>query len=403
MAARSWIAALVLLILSPLAPAQEETGDPEPVEAPAAETTTWKREWLAGHQSADGGWSCNGFQSQCMGPLCEGTGQWQSEAGTTGLVLLAFLGYGEAHRSPKYGPVVRRGIDRLVDIQDADGCFGIRYPERFVADHAMATLAMAELASITQEDAFRTITGRGTAFLLSQRGADGGWRAGDRFLESDAVTTSWAVLALLSAAGAGGDVDPEVFRGADAFLAGLTDPETGRARLHRYDDEFSDRATAAATAARLLCGADPSDPVLDRSVDLLVSRGLAPDGSMDPEYWFLGTRACFQRGGDPWKRWNEGMQTAIVKTQVLDPESCRYGSWDPEPGPAAEMGRVATTALGVLCLELYYRYARVFGSDDLRIERRPAPPPPCRPSMRAVNRAAALDPDFPEPRTGFLR
>jgi hypothetical protein len=114
--------------------------------------------------------------------------------------------------------------------------------------------------------------------------------------------------------------------------------------------------------------------------------------------------ACHAAGGETWKRWSEPMKRAVVDTQVLDRESCRFGSWNPVSGPAAEMGRLATTAFCILSMEVYYRYARVLGSRDpvpSRVSRGPAAP--SVPSPRLSNRSAALDPDFPEPRTGFLR
>jgi hypothetical protein len=356
-----------------------------------------RREWLSAHQSSDGGWSGHGFRSHCEGGRCDGEGTWDSEVGSTGLALLAFLGFGETHRTPRYGNVVERGSARLMEIQDGDGCFGVRYPERFVADHAMATLAMAELYGLAQSPRFLPSAKQAVAFLLSQRGTDGGWRAGDRLCDSDAVTTAWAVMALRSARAAGIEVEDEVQRGVVVFLDGLTDPDTGWARLHRSDPEPSDRATAAVVLARIHCGAAREDEAILK-VEERLSRALwEPESPVDPEYWYLGTRACFQMGGDAWKRWNESMKKVIIDSQVFEKESCRWGSWDPVPGPSAEMGRVATTALGVLCLQVYYRYARVFGSKD--------PPPRRSPPMsaRRSNRAAALDLDFPEPRTGFLR
>ena len=40
------------------------------------------------------------------------------------------------------------------------------------------------------------------------------------------------------------------------------------------------------------------------------------------------------------------------------------GSWDPEGRWAKEGGRVYTTALNCLCMEVYYRYGRVLGVRD---------------------------------------
>ena len=46
----------------------------------------------------------------------------------------------------------------------------------------------------------------------------------------------------------------------------------------------------------------------------------------------------------------------------MDPASCAEGSWDPKDPWGEEGGRVYSTALMTLCLEVYYRYPKVFGT-----------------------------------------
>ena len=54
------------------------------------------------------------------------------------------------------------------------------------------------------------------------------------------------------------------------------------------------------------------------------------------------------------------MERAVVDSQRKDGDF--KGSWDTD-GPWAHVGgRVYTTALGVLCLEVYFRYAQVLGA-----------------------------------------
>lgn len=384
-----------------------------------------RREWMEAHQSPDGSWDPQGYRLQCTGDGCDGAGTRESPVGTTGLVLLAFTGYGETHRTPRYGYCVRDGARFLMSIQDGEGCFGVRYPDRFVTDHAMALSAMAELEGMTQSPLFLDATRRGVDFLLSRRNPDGGWAAGDSSPASEIPATAWALMALRSAKTAGLEVDPEVFAAALPFLDSLTDPATGRVRRDAGAPDpvasqpaatETARFTAMAVKARLQCGIAPDeDPAVLRGLGVLMD--FLPEwneesGTVDPEYWYFGTLVTFEWGShlalDAWKTWNAAMKTAIINQQILDRDSCRWGSWDPVGGPAAEGGRVGTTALCVLCLEVYYRYSRVFGSRDSGPRTPPPPVAPvsiraARPSSRALNRAAALDPDFPEPRTGLLR
>ncbi len=95
-------------------------------------------------------------------------------------------------------------------------------------------------------------------------------------------------------------------------------------------------------------------------------QGLPPiwnpdDGSIDMYYWYYGTLAMFQVGGSHWKTWNKHMKGAIVKHQHPKGSGARTGSWDPIGPWGGDGGRVYSTACMVMCLEVYYRYDRVFG------------------------------------------
>jgi hypothetical protein len=73
----------------------------------------------------------------------------------------------------------------------------------------------------------------------------------------------------------------------------------------------------------------------------------------------------FQLGGEFWSNWNAMFRDTLVKLQVqkqLD-EKGRFvrGSWDTAGetfGPHG--GRVYTTAMAILSLEVYYRFLPVY-------------------------------------------
>ena len=68
----------------------------------------------------------------------------------------------------------------------------------------------------------------------------------------------------------------------------------------------------------------------------------------------------FQMGGKYWKAWKKALETAVLRSQRKDGSS--KGSWDPNGPWGYAGGRVYSTATMVLCLEAYYRYARVLGA-----------------------------------------
>jgi len=75
----------------------------------------------------------------------------------------------------------------------------------------------------------------------------------------------------------------------------------------------------------------------------------------NPYFWYQGSLAMMRVGGDAWRRWNVALQQTLLPSQAED------GSWraiDPYAKYARddERDRAYTTALCVLCLEVYYRY-----------------------------------------------
>jgi hypothetical protein len=110
--------------------------------------------WLARHQGPEGGWSAEGFESQCLGGKCGGRGDRDFDTGVTGLAVLAFLGAGYSHlskdvvfdpafpdRALDFGQVVKKGLLWLAAHQDPEGCAGPR-GAKYMYNHAIAALAL---------------------------------------------------------------------------------------------------------------------------------------------------------------------------------------------------------------------------------------------------------------------
>jgi len=289
-------------------------------------------EWLKKHQSHDGNWDTDGFEGR-----------------TTGLALLAFLGYGETHKTPRYGSVVRSGLKHLKGIQDSGGCFGPRGATGFLRRHAVSALAMAEAYGLTQSPLFKASAQNGIDFLLSIRNPGAGWGDGAGTGDSDILTTAWAVFALKSAASGGLRVDPAALDEAGAWLARAAESPSGA---------VSSAEAAAALAAWILAGADPGDASFRRLADRVLAVIPTPG---ETEALYFGTLAAFQVGGDGWKKWNEAMKKAVIDTQRGKEDLDSRGSWDPA-NPADMGARTSTTAYNGMCLEVNYRYARVFGA-----------------------------------------
>ncbi len=342
--------------------------------------------WLADHQDVNGQgmWDCDGYMKHDPADdQCEGPGKALYDPGVTGLALLAFLGAGHTDRGTTrdnpYARNVRQALRYLTTIQDDDGCFGPRSNQHFVYNHAIATLAMCEAWAMTRNPRYKTPAQDGLNFISSARNPYLAWRYGVRPGDNDMSVTAWMVMALKSGKFGGLDSDPDAFEGARTWTDKMTDPDFGitgylqmggsSARPEGLQNRFPADKTASMTAAgiltRIFLGENPRESrMVRKGADQCLK--LLPlwdpdDGSIDMYYWYYGTLAMFQIGGSTWKTWNKAMVNAVLKSQHRKGSGARTGSWDPIGAWGADGGRVYSTATMVMCLEVYYRYDRVFG------------------------------------------
>ncbi|MCK6482154.1 MAG: hypothetical protein L6R43_19000, partial [Planctomycetes bacterium] len=318
-------------------------------------------------------WDPVGFDRHCEKPgACAGAGRAGDRVGTTALALLCFLGYGETNRTPRYGDVVRKALQWFRDHQDGTGAFEPAKGDRFLLNHARATLALAELYGLTQHPPAGGTAQRALDLLVSRRLKEGGWSASFEGKETDLETSAWAVVAIRAGASGGLATGADPFGSFGAWLDRGTNAETGRfgpeppsARPGAGDTsvlipEPSETATAMALHCRMWMGETTKDPVVARGVEVLLRRlpEAGPTGTdLDFLYEYFGTQVLIHSGKDSWRKWSEAQKAALIDTQRMRKEECAYGSWDPTSRSAAE-GRVACTALGILSLQAYYRYSR---------------------------------------------
>jgi len=331
--------------------------------------------WLKNHQSPDGRWDGGGFDAQCKMNRCDGGGESAYSTGVTGLALLAFLGAGETHQTGSCKETVKSGVKWLRDVQDSEGCFGPRTSQHFMYNHACAALAMTEAFGMTGSRSLKEPAQRGIGFVLKSKNPYLAWRYnfpadGD----NDTSVTGWMVMALKSAKLSGLEVEGQAVKDAIAWVEKMTEPEFGRtgyqqrggppARTNETMAKFpaskSESLTAVGLTIRIFGGHDlKSDEMIGKGADLLAKclpKWDVDQGTIDFYYWYYGSLAMFQVGGERWKKWNEAMKTSLLDHQRLEKDRCEYGSWDPIDPWSSEGGRVYATAMNCLTMEVYYRY-----------------------------------------------
>ncbi|HTF90823.1 MAG TPA: prenyltransferase/squalene oxidase repeat-containing protein [Planctomycetota bacterium] len=339
--------------------------------------------WLKAHQSPDGSWDCDGFMSNCgqlqAGSSCDGPGEGTHDVGMTGLAMLAFLGDGSTTREGPYKEQVAKAVKWLKEQQETDtGVYGERVGHSFMYDHAIATLAMCEAYYFSRNPLLRRSAQDAINFITRARNPYGAWRyasppAGD----NDTSVSGWCVFAMASAQEGGLTIDPEGFIGASQWIEDMTDPATGRTGYdtigsassrvgglnEQYPTDKGEAMTSVAILSRVFMGQDVAkNPLVDKGADLLKKHLPEWDADglgNDMYYWYYGSYALFQLGGPRWEAWNKAAKQTLLAGQRKDGDM--QGSWDPKDAWGHSGGRVYTTALGALCLEVYFRYSRVLG------------------------------------------
>jgi hypothetical protein len=314
-------------------------------------------DWLAAHQNRDGSWSLNGFQANCKHPQCTAAASVTSDTAGTGLALLPFLAAGNTPKAGKHQQTVARGVRWLVEQQRADGGWLGRGDAKPMYGHALAAIALCETFGMTQDQQLRAPAQKALDFIVkAQHAPSGGWRYQPN-TPSDTSVVGWQVMAMKSGQLAGLSVPPQTLEGVKRWLKSVEAKTPGGGQFGYQGPT----PTTAMTAQGLLClqllGTGRSDPRLQTGAEYLL-RNL-PQRNVDTSYyWYHATQVMYHMQGKYWKAWNEKLRDLLVATQVT--KGPMAGTWDPVDAREKTGGRICSTALRLLMLEVYYRHLPLY-------------------------------------------
>ena len=324
--------------------------------------------WFARHQSRDGRWDVDGFAANFAegGRRCDGAGERRNQdVGVTALAALVFLGGGHTHLPPKdtgvtspYAASIQRALEWLLAGQRPDG--DLRQGGQMY-DHALAAMVLAEAFTLTGDPRLPEPIRKAVDFIVKAQRPGSGWRYEPRS-DSDTSVLGWQVMALKSAEVAGFEVPPAVYRGAANWLDRVRSGRQGGLYCYQPKREPSFAMTAEGLFSEQLMDFRPNTPRAAESVRYLqTSKPEWHGGANDLYYWYYATLALHQLGGPAWDQWNAAMRKALLDGQRKDGPFA--GSWDPKTRWGNFGGRVYSTALAALCLEVYYRYLPLYDLD----------------------------------------
>ena len=177
------------------------------------------------------------------------------------------------------------------------------------------------------------------------------------------------------------------------YIDEMTDPATGRTG-YKEKGSFSSRErgdeliwpfdtveamTAVSMFSRVMAGnllgnLKKHQLMIRKGTELLMEKLPNWDekaGTIDFYYWYHGTNAMYQVGGESWKAWKNALIRALIENQ--ETEGCLQGSWDPSKEPWGDSGgRIYCTALGALAMESFYRYEVLTSQRGIRAEKKSA-------------------------------
>ncbi|MCY2999754.1 MAG: hypothetical protein NT168_16775, partial [Planctomycetota bacterium] len=347
-------------------------------------------EFLAKSQSPDGSWNAQAYGAgqRAVAPSAEAlyradTGKFADTA-MTGLALLAFLGAGHTHNDGgPYAACVHRGLSYLCQQQFPSGDLSgrnqigqqptVRYARMY--SHGIAAIALAEAYALTQDqDLVVPVKNAVDYSLKAMNPRTGGWRYD--FASEDPGDTSqfgWQAMLLNSAsvsnaAPLGGHHRVLLQRFLDSVSTGKSGGLAVYRNLNPQSRPASEQAsvamTAEAFAMRTMLGLPMSAQATQEAKQMLLSQ---LPGSSEPNfyYWYYATLALYQSQphSEAWTLWNQAIKRELLATQVSQGDDA--GSWDPRCIWGGHGGRIYTTALGCMCLEVYYRYLPLYQSDSL--------------------------------------
>lgn len=310
--------------------------------------------WLAAHQRPDGSWSLKFDGAPCQG-RCANPGTTESTTGATALALLPFLGAGYTHHEGPYQAQVQKGLYYLTTrmIETSNG--GDLTENVTMYAQGLATMALCEGLAMTGDENLRPFAQRAVDFICYAQHQQGGWRYSPG-QPGDTTVTGWQVMALKSARLARLRVPSQTWQRAKDYLDRVQD---GGGAFYGYQQpDKQPGPTSVGLLLRMYSGWPRDDERLARGATYL--NHLGPSRT-DIYFDYYATLVISHRGGPEWQGWNTRMREFLVETQARSGHE--RGSWHFPDKHGSVGGRLYTTAMAAMILEVYYRYLPLYGDD----------------------------------------
>ncbi|MBI5722557.1 MAG: terpene cyclase/mutase family protein [Planctomycetes bacterium] len=279
----------------------------------------------------------------------------KANAAVASLCVMAFLAAGHTPGSARYGETINKGIDFVLTCRKDDGLIFDRRGGHPMYSHGISTLMLCEVSGMVdgrRQKAIDAALPKAVGIILAAQkiqkaGAQqGGWRYAAASNDSDISCSGWALMALRSAKGNGGEVPKEAIDEAVKFIMAC------RAKDGGFGYQPGGGPGLARTGTGLLC------------LELCGKHGEKPPGEaglwilqhlpnkLGDSFFYYALYYCsqgmFQLGGNFWRIWAGHMYEMMLTFQQKD------GSWPAGSDQEGQAGPCYSTAMAVLAMSVSY-------------------------------------------------
>jgi len=203
----------------------------------------------------------------------------------------------------------------------------------------------------TDSDLFSLTTGAAN-FTMAAQHTLGGWRYVPGS-PGDMTVTAWQVLSLISAQHGNVILRTNTLPRSEQFVRRLSKPN---AYAFGYQTTTAEPTTTAVGLCLLLyLGQSPHETLFGNSLDKMMRRG---PRLTDLYHDYYATLALHHARHPDWAAWHVPLREHLIKTQAT--EGHEAGSWHFPDHHGDVGGRLYTTAMAAMILEIYYRYLPLY-------------------------------------------
>ncbi len=283
-----------------------------------------------------------------------GRGRYGKHVGITALCALAFMADGHLPDRGRYGTVVSKALQFVLDNATETGLLAAETSHGPMYGHGFATLFLGEIYGMNPADErVRDALGRAIRLIVNSQNEEGGWRYNPVPFDADVSVTICEIMALRSARNAGIKIPRETIDRAVEYVRKCQNTDGG----FRYMKQPGGAAwprTAAGVASLFYAGIYEDDAI-ERGLDYLVkvaAPGVGGRGPGNAHYYYgqyYAVQAMYLAGGEWWAKWWPGVRQELLVRQSAD------GLWVDH-----QIGDAYATAMALIVLQMPKRYLPIF-------------------------------------------